>query len=80
MSVLLIDEENPYPRINSGLPTNDFCYSQHDLARVFDEGAKAQLKKVARWGHEFCEHNPENLQAIRAYCPVCWQELLEELK
>jgi len=35
--------ENPYPLLESGLPTNDLCYSQHDMANAFEEGADAML-------------------------------------
>jgi len=42
----LSEEENPYPSIKSGLPTDDFCYSQYDLSRAFKEGARAQKEKM----------------------------------
>jgi len=49
-------------------------------SEAYEAGADAMLKRLCDWGYEHCEHDPENLQAIRAYCPVCWQELLEEVK
>jgi len=61
--------ENPYPRINSGLPTNDFCYSQYDLAKAFDEGVKAQLKKVVEWGIDRRKHFEQKRGALKLEKP-----------
>ncbi len=46
---------------------------------VFEAGADALLKEVAKWGYEHCEHDKGNLQAVRAFCPICWQGLLKEI-
>jgi len=46
--------------------------------------AKAQLKRVAGWGMEWCQagfHNDNEMWPIHRYqCEDCWQALLEEIK
>jgi len=39
---------NPNPSIESGLPTNDWCYSQYDLAREYEAGADAMLEGLKK--------------------------------
>ena len=39
--------------------------------------AKAQAKKILKWGDELCPHwNSE--WHLKHYCPKCWQELQKE--
>ena len=84
----LTDEENPYPLIKSGLPTNDFCYSQHDLADAFEEGARAQAKKlveelsnIGRWAVEIEESlvEEECYKSTISFEASDWQELRREV-
>ena len=47
--------------------------------------ARAQLKKVVKWGNEDCDCGAERHFDIersvhRHFCPRCWQSLLEEVK
>lgn len=69
--MILLNDEEIWDKIGETSTTYE-----EDLQTI----AKAQLKKVAEWGFGACPHNPENLQARRAYCPVCWQELLKEVE
>jgi len=39
--------------------------------------AKAQLKKVGKWGISPCRHKDGPL--FKRECPYCWQDLLEEV-
>ena len=39
--------------------------------------AKAQLKKIVKWGIGFCRHKDGPL--FKRECPHCWQDLLDEV-
>ena len=66
--------ENPYPTIESGYPTNDWCYSQYDLAVAFVQGVTA----LAKWLLEDCDSHGHGRLASqppapkRWQCPICW--------
>ncbi len=44
--------ENPHPAIASGLPTNDWCYSQYDLADAYEAGVNAILTYLLSQEHQ----------------------------
>lgn len=54
-------------------------FNYYDAA---DAVAKAYQKKLVEWSEEICSdetHNNLTHHTIRRHCPVCWQELLDDL-
>ncbi len=42
--------------------------------------SEAQLKKVYRWGNEYCPHCNKEREGLKRWCAQCWQALLGEMK
>ena len=81
--MLLTDEENPFRRKQGEYDYNEQPYE----ADAFDEGAKAQLKKMVDYRDEKCDnatHKAYWKVDERRYCSLCmekmWQALLDEVK
>lgn len=54
--------------------------TRNDVSDIVDAALKAQLKKIADWGNEFCTCDIERDHPVhRHFCPKCWQALLKEL-
>ena len=74
--ILLTDEEIENTRLEAII--DEPCSTPPEVLKDIQLKAiaKAQLKKVHRYGDEHCHHQP----GLRRQCPMCWQSLLDEVK
>jgi len=78
MGILLSDKEKALA-VNAEMErTKDAPDSMMDYS---DTIAKAQLKKVVKWGNKRCREHPGVYgEQDRHYCGICWKALLKEIE
>ena len=82
--ILLSPEEIAGIKTKQIKPINTF-HRQPLIDMQLEAVAKAQLKRVVKWGQELCkDHNrtqweKQGWHIKRCECPICWQDLEKEL-